>query len=363
MNIVGIDMGKYKSYVVVEKDGTVVREGYTETTREGITSSLLDIEDPTVVVESCSILDWVATILRGYRIVAAHPSQVHMITHSNKKTDKNDAHTLIDLYKCGHLPTSWIPPEELRRVRDLCRARRFLVSKRTSIKNKIRDIAFRTGMDFERFNKRTLDRLGASSELLSVFVSALKGLEGEIHHVDTVIAKEMQCNNYAKLVKTIPGFGDYSSLTIAAEIGDVNRFRNEDKMCAYAGMVQRIYQSGNIERKGHLIKQCDNFIKYLLIECITIHVNRCGRCFICRNYRFKKHTQGTKTARVSAARKMLKVIYYMLKGNQDFGSYLRGREVRQWNSTALRSSLDCAPLPIDRSKIAALQPIGDYQMI
>lgn len=343
MNIVGIDMGKYKSYVVVEKDGAVVREGYVETTREGITGSLLDIEDPTVIVESCSVLDRVTTILRGYRIVAAHPSQVHTITHSNKKTDRNDAHELINLYKCGHLPTSWIPPEELRVTRDLCRAKRFLVSKRTSMKNKIRDIAFRNGMDFERFNKRALGKLGASSELLSVFVSTLKGLEDEIHVIDTAIAKETQHNDYAKLVKTIPGFGDYSSLTIAAEIGDVNRFRNEDRICAYAGMAQRTYQSGNVEWKGHLIKQCDNFIKYLLIECITIHVNRCGRCFICRNYHYKKHTLGTKTARVSSARKMLKVMYYMLKSGQDFGTYLRGRGVRQWNTTAMLSSSDCAP--------------------
>ncbi len=361
MNIVGIDMGKYKSYVVVEKDGTVVREGYVETTREGITGSLLDIEDPTVIVESCSILDWVANILDGYNIVAAHPSQVSLITHSNKKTDKNDAHTLIALYKCGHLPTSWIPPKKLRELRDLCRARRFLVSKRTSMKNKIRDMAFRNGIDFERFNKSMLNALRTSSPLLSVFVGTLDGLESEIHDIDAAIAKEAYDNDYAKLVKTIPGFGDYSSLSISAEIGDINRFANEDKVCAYAGMVQKTYQSGNIERKGHLIKQCNNFIKYLLIECVTIHVNRCGRCFICRNYRFKKRERGTKTARVSAARKLLKVIYYMLKRNQDFGSYLRDRDVRQWNSTALRSSLDCAPLPIDKSKIAAPQPIGDCQ--
>jgi transposase len=356
MNIVGIDMGKYKSYVVVEREGKVVREEYVETTKEGITGSLQGVDNPTVVLESCSILDRAVNMLEGYKIVAAHPSQVHMISSSMKKTDKNDAHTLIKLYKAGYLPTSYVPSNPTKQLRDLCRAKRFLVSKRTSIKNKIRDVAFRNGIDFENFNSRTKKELEGSSKLLEVLVDNLDCVSNEIKSLESEIASKCKDNSYAKLLKTIPGIGDYSGLGISSEIGEIERFESEGKICAYAGLVPRIFQSGNIERRGHLIKHCDNFIKYLLIECITIHVNRCGRCFICRDYWETRRRCGTKTARVSAARRMLKTMYYMLKLGQDFDSYLRGRGVRQWNSAAMRPSSDCAPLPPDMQ--VRLPPCG-----
>lgn len=345
MNIVGIDMGKYKSYVVVEKDGVVVREGYVETTREGITSSLSGVDNPTIILESCSILDYAATILEGYNIVAAHPSQVHVIASSMKKTDKNDAHTLIDLYKAHYLPTSYVPSRQLRELRDLCRCKRFLVSKRTADKNKIRDIAYRNGLTFERFNGRMLKELSAMSELLAIMIDDLKKTTDEINRLDKSISERLQDNGYARLLKTIPGIGNYSALAIAAEIGSVERFYSEDKICAFAGLVPRVFQTGNKEWKGHLIKRCNNFIKYLLIECAPIHTNRCGRCFICRDYYSIRHTKGMKTARISTARRMLKVMYYMLKENQDFDSYLGSRGMRQWSSAAMRPSLDCAPPP------------------
>jgi len=349
MNIVGIDMGKDKSYVVVESDDTVIREGYVETTKEGITGSLLGVDNPTIILESCSVLDYAMTVLDGYNVVAAHPSQVHMITHSNKKTDRNDAHELINLYKCGHLPTSYIPSRQVKELRDICRSRRFLGSKRTSAMNKIRDLAFRNGKRFEKFNKRTMKELCTSSPLLSVLVDELNGVHSEINALERMMAEKLQGNAYARHLKSIPGIGVYSALSIATEIADVSRFSNEEKIWAYAGLVPKVFQTGNYERRGHLIKSCDDFIKYLLIECISIHVKRCGKCFVCRNYRNIQYEKGTKTARIAAARKLLRVMYYMLKYDQDFWSYMRGREMRQWNSTAMRSSLDCAPLP-NRSK-------------
>lgn len=338
MNIVGIDMGKDKSYVVVEQDDVTAREGYVETTREGLMSYLQGLENPTIILESCSILDWAVTILDGYKIVAAHPSQVHVISSSMKKTDKNDAHTLIDLWKAGYLPTSYVPEVRIRRLRDLCRSRRFLVSKRTAIKNKLRDIAFRESVPFERFNKTSMNNLRAESCLLSILVDNLECTSKQISGLDLEISKGIPADKYAQLLKTIPGIGNYSALAISAEIGEIGRFANEEKISAYVGLVPRVFQTGNREWKGHLIRKCDDFIKYLLIECVAIHVNRCGKCFICRDYRRAVYEKGPKTARVAAARRLLKVIYYMLKSDQTFWSYLSGKGMRQWNSAAMRPS-------------------------
>lgn len=345
MNVIGIDMGKYKSYVVVETNGKVVREGYVETTREGITDSTLGVKDPVIVLESSCLLDNAVAMLDGYNIVAAHPSRVNVITSSMKKTDKNDAHTLIDLYKAGYLPTSYVPPPHIREARDLARARLYLGRRRTSIKNKIRDLAFRKGVMFKGFRRETIEELSGVSPLVKVFIGDLKGISAEMKEIEKQITEMVKSDKYAKLLQTIPGIGNYSGLGLSAEIGDVSRFADEDRICAYAGLVPRVFQTGTKEWKGHLRKDCDKFMKYLLIECVAIHVNRCSRCFICREYYLTRTRKGSKTARVSAARKLLKVIYYMLKLDQDFDSYLRERGMRQWNTAAPRPSLDCAPSP------------------
>lgn len=343
MDLVGIDMGKYKSYVVVESEGRVKWEGYVPTTKEGITNSTYGLEDPTIVVESCSLLDNVTSILGRQNIVAAHPSRVHLITSSMKKTDKNDAHTLLDLYKAGFLPMSYVPTLYIRETRDICRGRNFLTRRQTSIKNKIRDLAFRHGVNFKGFSSTTLEELKNISTLMGIFVNDLRNTATEIKAVEKQISERIKIDEYAKLLKTIPGIGNYSALGLSSEIGDISRFNGEDRICAYAGLVPRVFQTGTREWKGHLRKDCDRFMKYLLIECVAIHVNRCGGCFVCRDYYQTRQRKGTKTARISAARRLLRVIYYMLKLNQSFDSYLKDKEGRQWNTAAKRHSSDCAP--------------------
>jgi len=45
----------------------------------------------------------------------------------------------------------------------------------------------------------------------------------------------------AKLLMTIPGVGYFTALAILAEIGDVIRFPNEERLCSYAGLVPSVH--------------------------------------------------------------------------------------------------------------------------
>ncbi len=53
---------------------------------------------------------------------------------------------------------------------------------------------------------------------------------------------------------TIPGIGIYSALLLIAEISEIQRFPNPKKLCAYAGLVPNVYQSGQTRRLGHITK-------------------------------------------------------------------------------------------------------------
>ena len=75
----------------------------------------------------------------------ANPAKVRLIAESMNKTDRNDAHILLDLYKREYVPESYLPSREISESRNICRSRNFLVRQRTAIKNRIRDQLYRLG--------------------------------------------------------------------------------------------------------------------------------------------------------------------------------------------------------------------------
>ena len=94
-----MDVGKYKTYGIIERDGEIVRESYILTNREQFDEFLEGIEHATVIVEASSTIDRIASMLPGHDIRVANPLKVRLIAESVNKTDRNDAHILLDLYK------------------------------------------------------------------------------------------------------------------------------------------------------------------------------------------------------------------------------------------------------------------------
>ncbi len=191
--------------------------------------------------------------------------KVKAISQSMKKTDRNDAHTLLEMNKLGYIPESYLPDRNTRSQRDLCRNRDFLIRQRTPTKNNIRDQAYRLCIDFERFNRETLKMLSEKSPVLNTLVEQLDSINVRmIHGMDDMIIKEKENSNSAIIVDSIPCIGPYGALGIVAEIGDVGRFPSEDNIFAYARLLTRIHQSGSREWKSH-IAMGNRFLKYLLI--------------------------------------------------------------------------------------------------
>ena len=114
---IAIDLGKWKSYVVMEDNGSVVKEGYTETTN-GFSTFFGKVDNPKIIVEASSTTNRIANIFDGYDITVAHPAKVKLIAQSVKKTDKADARTIMDLYKKDYLPKSYLPSKEIRDMRE-----------------------------------------------------------------------------------------------------------------------------------------------------------------------------------------------------------------------------------------------------
>lgn len=71
----------------------------------------------------------------------------------------------------------------------------------------------------------------------------------------------------AKLLMTIPGIGYFSAPLLAAEIGDIKRFRSYRKLCSYGGVVCTDETADKVHH-GHIIKDSNKHIRWVLIEAV-----------------------------------------------------------------------------------------------
>jgi hypothetical protein len=83
------------------------------------------------------------------------------------------------------------------------------------------------------------------------------------------------------------------------------------------------YQSGTKEWKGHITKEGNRWIRWILDECLAIHVNVCPDSPISLYYKSLIPIKGKGKAKIAAERRLLSVIYIMLKENITFDQYIR----------------------------------------
>jgi transposase len=314
---IGIDLGKRRSYVVMQDGGTVFKEGYTETSREGFDEFFGQVGEAEIVVEASSSLNRVASLLEGHHLITvANPAKVRVIAESVKKTDKIDAHTLLDLYDKNYLPTSWLPDKRTRELRDICRTRHFLGRQRAAVINRLKYQAYVIGFEFKKLGKKAIGRLKEYPQL-GLLLAEYESLCNLIRKSEEQIAMEVAKNHNAELLDTIPGVGKYSALAIATEIGDVARFANEADIFAYAGLVPSIRQSGDREYRGHIVKG-NTYLKTLLLQCANTHVQIREDSFVTSAYHRIAYVRGKKIAKIAATRRLLQIIYFMLKRNEKY---------------------------------------------
>ena len=90
-------------------------------------------------------------------------------------------------------------------------------------------------------------------------------LQDEISVVENEITTHLSKIN--SHIPTILGIGKVSAASIIAEIEDISRFNDPNKLLAFAGLDPRIYQSGTQEFKGRMNKKGSVVLRRVLMNC------------------------------------------------------------------------------------------------
>lgn len=140
-------------------------------------------------------------------------------------------------------------------------------------------------------------------------------LQDEISIVENEITTIMSKIN--SHVPSILGIGMVSAASIIAEIEDITRFNDPNKLLAFAGLDPRIYQSGTQEFKGRMNKKGSVVLRRVLMNCAE-SILMYNPAFY--TYYRKKRDDG-KPHRVAishVARKLVRIIYKLETEHIDF---------------------------------------------
>lgn len=319
----GLDVHKKKCHgVIVEEDGEVLKDEEFDNSLLGVKTFFQGFRDADAVIEAS--YSWRPTYERleeiGIQPKLAHPGEVEAIASSETKTDSIDARTLANLLRTGFIPEAWVPPRDIRELRDKTRVRAKLGDERSKMKAKIRAELekYRIDLDKNPFTKSGMEKLREIGiESVTHYLAVLETIENRIEKLEEDFEELTEDYEEAELLMTIPGISHFSALLILAEIGDIDRFPDPEKLCSYAGLVPKVHQSGDHKRLGSIKKGRNKFLQWILIECIWIHIG-CVDSQLTKYYRRKKKEKDSKRAAIATARKMLTVIYYMLNRGEKF---------------------------------------------
>ncbi len=319
----GLDIHKRKCHgVIMDEGGEVLEDEEFENSLLGVEHFFRGYQDAKVVIEAS--YSWRPTYERlekmNLEVKLAHPHKVRAIAEASIKTDSIDARTLAHLLRADLIPESYIPRKEIRELRDKVRLRAELVREKARLKNKIHAELEKNritvkGNPFAKKNRDDLRELGIES--VNHYLAVIETLEERIKIVSEELEKIAEEKEEAQLLMTIPGVGYFSALTILAEIGDVERFPDAEKLCSYAGLVPRVRQSGDSTRLGRIKKEGDKMLRWILVESVWTHIVHADSK-LTEYYHRKKKEKDSKRAAIATARKMLTSIYFMLKRGEEY---------------------------------------------
>jgi transposase len=207
----------------------------------------------------------------GWEVEVADVQKVKGLAPLACKTDRIDAWVLAELLRRDLVPAIWLPAFERRQERERARWRLFLVRKRSSLKHRghaqllafghtcpVSDLAGTRGRELlERLDFPEPWRGGVLAS-----VAMIDDLERDVAAIDREL-KALGCDHrYIPLLQTVPGIAWVLGYTIAAEIGDIERFASPKKLCGYTGLCPRVYQSGGTDRRGHLTHAGPKYLRW-----------------------------------------------------------------------------------------------------
>ena len=295
------------------------------------------------------------------KVTLAHPKYTK--PQKGNKTDRKDARWICDLFMCGMIKPSFIPPPAIRHLRDLIRYRTKLTNMLTSEKNRALNCLTVSNM---KLDDVFADVFGKSSRSITEYILAHPGEKFDVtpfvdrrcktpidviqDAVDGAISPEQavklrECLNHIdelkahkdriekeifdlvepfsgclNLIRTVPGMdkNPMTAITILSEIGsDMSVFPTAKHLVSWAGCCPRNDRSAK-HVKSTRISKAGSCLKPLLVQVANAVIKSDKHPEFHERYRRIKSHRGHKKAIIAVCKMFLTAIWNMLSTGEAY---------------------------------------------
>jgi transposase len=288
-----------------------------------------------------------------FDLVLVNPQHVHAL--QGDKTDDKDCRRLAELGQHNLVRGSFLPPVEIRELRDLTRWRSHVQADRNRVINRIgrrlemanfklgsvaSNIVGKTGWlilnaivkgetDPEQLAARAQGKLqlkkaelaealrGYSNEhfrwLLQQLMQELTRLDTKLNEIDSRLRKQMRAHHdLVQRLSTIPGVQEITAWTLIAELGtDMSQFPTAAHAASWAGLCPGNCESAGKRQSGRTRKG-DRYLRRILIQNAWAVAHK-KDCFLTALFYRIASRRGAKRAAMAVAHRVLVVAYYIIR--------------------------------------------------
>ena len=280
-----------------------------------------------VGMESSGHSRWFERLLRQleFELWIGDAAEIRTKRVRKQKTDRQDAQLLLRLMMEDRFPRIWVPDAANRDMRQLLWHRHRLVQMRTRVMNQLHVVALNEGLR----RKKALWRPAGRSELESLVLAPwasrrrqdlldlLDQLTPKIQELTRLLEEEVEKRPVTRRLMTHPGVGPLTALAYELVIGTPERFHCGKQIASYVGLVPTEESSGDRRRLGHISKQGNVLLRFLLVEAAQVTV-RSQAEWRSRFFHLAMR-RGRKIAKVAMARKLAVHLYWMWRQGRDYG--------------------------------------------
>jgi transposase len=277
-----------------------------------------------VVIEATTGWRWVWRELaaQGFEVRLAEPVQARALLGRRRsaKSDRLDARWLARLLAKEMLPESWIPPEEIQRLRDRTRLRKTLAQDRRRWSQRLHAFLWHEGWPCPKSRLLTAPglRWAAAVKLseharlqVDSLLAVIAALETQLETIDGELRRFARDDERCQALQSIYGIAPILACHLLAEIGERRRFRRADQITRLAGLDPVVDESGATRRRGKLAKAGSPHLRWALVEA-AVHANH-GKAPDLALYRAVQERRDTTVARLTVARKIGRRVYHTLR--------------------------------------------------
>jgi len=347
-----ISFDSHKHYTIMEREDIptrAARQCRIEHAPGAIRAALHGCGAGTAVaVEATGNWYWIVTEIEqaGLRPLLVHPRKAKLMMGLINKTDRLDVHGLNRLQRNGTLPTVWIPPADLRDLRELTRVRMVLAAQRTRLKNRISATLAKYGLVVTDASdpycqKARPQLVGLIGQLpphtqwaARTLLAQLDFIEVQIREQEQRLKRLIEFTPQMRLLMSLPGVGVILAAVLWLEIGMSERFASADRLASYAGTTPRVHASGGVVRYGRLRPDVNRYLRWAFLEAansVAVNHLRCPQRHVSGLYRRLKARKGHAKAIGAVARHLAEAVYHVLSRNEPYqdraGGVGRSREV------------------------------------